>query len=448
LTRKILIIGGGAAGVSAAAAARKTDRTADITLVTEEAYAAYSRCGLPFVLSREIPSFSNLVLYPPEFYRMMRLNLLLETTALELDPLGKKVTVQGKDGKITSLDYDSLILATGARAARPPITGADKAGVHVVRTIPDCEAIDTQISKAKSAVIIGAGLIGLEVAAALKERGLKVVVVELLPQVLPMMLDSDMAKIVHDHLTKNGIEVVVGKGADEIIGGKAVSAVSVAGSRIETDMVVLAAGIRPQVELLKKVGGDVGKTGCIKVDERMRTSLEGIYAVGDCAETVNMITGSPISPQLGTTAVRQGRIAGINAAGGQSTLPSVLGSAITRFLELEIGQAGLTESRAKEAGLKIATGTITAKTRAHYYPGGMDIKIKVIVESENGRVIGVQIVGGEEVTQRINMASIAIQKGLTVYEVAVTDTCYSPPVADYWEPFVTAIEMAARKIQA
>ncbi|MBS7623901.1 FAD-dependent oxidoreductase, partial [Candidatus Bathyarchaeota archaeon] len=356
------------------------------------------------------------------------------------------VQVENRGGEIKSLDYDRLIVATGAKAARPPVKGVDKAGVYVVRTISDCEAIDAQITRSRSAVIVGAGLIGLEVAAALRQRGLKVAVVEILPQVLPMMLDSDMARIVHEHLRKSGIEVIVDKRVDEIIGDDAVSAVSVAGSRIEADMVVLATGVRPQVELLRKAGAEIGKTGCVKVDEHMRTSLDGVYAAGDCSETIDMVTGAPTSPQLGTTAVRQGKTAGINAAGGKSALPSVLGSSVTRFLELEVGQTGLTEKRAQSSGLDVVTGTITAKTRAHYYPGGADIKVKVVMEVETGKIVGAQIVGGEEVTQRINMASIAIQKGLTVYDVAVIDTCYSPPVADYWEPFVVAIEAAARKI--
>ena len=446
MARKILIVGAGAAGVSAGAAARKTDRTAEITLVTEEAYAAYSRCGLPFVVGREIPAFNNLVLYPSEFYRMMKLNLLLETKALDVDTSSKTVGVKSKNSDVTRLNYDTLIMATGARAAKPPIKGSDKTGVYVVRTIPDCEAIDAQIPKSKSAVVIGAGLIGLEVAAALKERDLKVTVVELLPQVLPMMLDSDMAKLVHDHLTKNCIEVLVGKGVEEIVGNRSISGVSVAGSKIEADIVVLAVGLRPEVELLKKIGAEIGKTGCVRVDGQMRTNLEGIYAVGDCAETTHLVTGRPCSPQLGTSAVRQGRTAGINAAGGHSALPGFLGSAITRFLNIEVGQTGLTESRAKDADVETVTGTVTAKTRAHYYPGGMDIRVKVVAESKQGRIIGVQIVGGEEVTQRINMASIAIQKGMTVLEASSSDTCYSPPVADYWEPLITAAEMTARKI--
>ncbi|WP_455278565.1 FAD-dependent oxidoreductase [[Eubacterium] cellulosolvens] len=446
MTSKIIIIGAGAAGVSAAASARKQDRTAEITIITEEEYAAYSRCGMPFVLSGEIPSFQDLILYPPDFYRMMKLDLLLETRALDIDIEKKSVKIQKKNGEIVSLTYDALIMATGARASKPPIKGIDKKGVHLVRTISDCQAIDSQIKKSKSAIIIGAGLIGLEVAAAIKERGLKCTVIEFFPQVLPQMLDPDMAKLVQENLIKNSIDVMVGKTADAIIGDDTVKSVSVSGTELSTDMVILATGVRPEVELLKKIGAEIGITRSAKVDIRMRTNLDEVYAVGDCAETSHIVSGRPVSPQLGTTAVRQGRVAGINAAGGYSTLPSVLGSAITRFLGQEIGQTGLTENRAKEYGLKPIIGTITAKTRAHYYPGGTDIKIKLIAEPELGRIIGTQIIGGEEVTQRINMASIAIQKGLTVHEVNSTDTCYSPPVSDYWEPFITAAEMALRKI--
>jgi NADH oxidase (H2O2-forming) len=446
MSRKIIIIGAGAAGVSAAASARKQDRTAEIKIITEEEYAAYSRCGMPFVLSGEIPSFQNLVLYPPDFYRMMKLDLLLETKALDVDIDKKTVKIQKKNGEIETLSYDSLIIATGARASKPPIKGTDKKGVHLVRTIKDCQAINSQIKNSKSAIIIGAGLIGLEVAAAIKERGLSSTVIEFFPQVLPQMLDPDMAKLVEQNLIKNGIEVMVRKTADAIIGNDVVKGVSVDGTELSTDMVILATGVRPEVELLKKIGAEIGITRSAKVNIRMRTNLNEVYAVGDCAETSHIVSGRPISPQLGTTAVRQGRVAGINAAGGYSTLPSVLGSAITRFLGQEIGQTGLTENRAKEHGLKPVIGTITAKTRAHYYPGGTDIKIKLIAEPELGRIIGTQIIGGEEVTQRINMASIAIQKGLTVHEVNSTDTCYSPPVSDYWEPFITAAEMALRKI--
>jgi len=446
MTRKIIIIGAGAAGVSAAASARKQDRTAEIKIITEEEYAAYSRCGMPFVLSGEISSFQNLVLYPPDFYRMMKLDLLLETKALDVDIDKKSVKIQKKNGETESLVYDSLIIATGARASKPPIKGTDKKGVHLVRTINDCQAIDSQIKKSKSAIIIGAGLIGLEIAAAIKERGLSSRVIEFFPQVLPQMLDPDMAKLVQQNLIKNGIDVMVRKTADTIIGNDAVNGVSVGGTELSTDMVILATGVRPEVELLKKMGAEIGITRSAKVNIRMRTNLNEVYAVGDCAETSHIVSGRPVSPQLGTIAVRQGRVAGINAAGGYSTLPSVLGSAITRFLGQEIGQTGLTENRAKEHGIKPVIGTITAKTRAHYYPGGTDIKIKLIAEPELGRIIGTQIIGGEEVTQRINMASIAIQKGLTVYEVNSTDTCYSPPVSDYWEPFITAAEMALRKI--
>jgi NADH oxidase (H2O2-forming) len=446
MTRKIIIIGAGAAGVSAAASARKQDRTAEIKIITEEEYAAYSRCGMPFVLSGEISSFQNLVLYPPDFYRMMKLDLLLETKALDVDIDKKSVKIQKKNSETETIVYDSLIIATGARASKPPIKGTDKKGVHLVRTINDCQTIDSQIKKSKSAIIIGAGLIGLEIAAAIKERGLSSTVIEFFPQVLPQMLDPDMAKLVQQNLIKNGIDVMVSKTADAIIGNDQVEGVSVGGTELSTDMVILATGVRPEVELLKKMGAEIGVTRSAKVNIRMRTNLNEVYAVGDCAETTHIVSGRPVSPQLGTTAVRQGRVAGINAAGGYSTLPSVLGSAITRFLRQEIGQTGLTENRAKEHGLKPVIGTITAKTRAHYYPGGTDIKIKLIAEPELGRIIGTQIIGGEEVTQRINMASIAIQKGLTVYEVNSTDTCYSPPVSDYWEPFITAAEMALRKI--
>jgi NADH oxidase (H2O2-forming) len=456
MPRRIVIIGAHAAGVDAAVAARKTDRTAEITLLTTEKRAGYSRCGIPFVLGGHIPRFDNLIVYPPGFYRMMKLDLRYETTATSIDTEAKTVETKDKTGKIQKLEYDSLIIATGAYPFVPPIKGREKQGVYVVRTLEDGEKIDEAIKTAKSAVVIGAGLIGLETAVAFVERGLKTTVVELLPYVLPVMLDKGMADMVHKMLEEKGLKIIVGRGVDEILGTEKVSGVSVAGEKIPADLVVVATGIRANTELAKKANIVLGQTRAIKGNMRMETfkmvnnrvqPLKDVYAVGDCAESVSLITHRPVLSQLGTTAVRHAKVAGTNAAGGYAMFPGCLGSAVTRLFDSEIGATGLTEFMAGRAGITTVVGSITSKTKADYYPGALPIKVKIVVEKETEMIIGGQIIGGEEVTQRINALSFAIQKQMTVRELVKADTCYAPPLNETWEPMVLAAETALRRLR-
>ena len=456
MARRIVIIGAHAAGVDAAVAARKTDRTAEITLLTTEKRAGYSRCGIPFVLGGHIPHFDNLIVYPPGFYKMMKLDLRYETTATNIDTEAKTVETKDKTGKIEKLEYDSLIIATGASPFVPPIKGREKQGVYVVRTLEDGEKIDRAIKKAKSAVVIGAGLIGLETAVAFVERGLKTAVVELLPYVLPVMLDKDMADMVHKMLEEKGLKIIVGRGVDEILGTEKVSGVSVGGEKIPADLVVVATGIRTNTELAKNAGIVLGETRAIKANMKMEIfkmvnnrvqPLKDVYAIGDCAESVSLITHRPVLSQLGTTAVRQAKVAGTNAAGGYAMFPGCLGSAVTRLFDSEIGATGLTEFMAGRDGIKTVVGSITSKTKADYYPGALPIKVKLVVEKETEMIIGGQIIGGEEVTQRINALSFAIQKQMTVRELVKADTCYAPPLNETWEPMVLAAETALRRLR-
>ena len=446
--RKIVIIGAHAAGTDAASAARKTDRSAEITLITNRKVAGYSPCGIPFVLGRHISSFEELIVFPPSYYQMMKIDLRLETTAKKINIEDKTVEIKDKNGKGETLQYDSLILATGAYPFVPRVLreGSEKNGVFTLRTLEDGKRINQALKKANSAVVIGAGLIGLEAAVSFIERGLKTTVVELLPQVLPAMLDRDMARLVQKNLEEKGLNIITGKGVDEILGDDNVSGVSIAGEEIPADLVIIATGVIPNVQLAKDAGIKIGETGGIKTNMRMETSVKDVYAAGDCAESVNLITKRPMLSQLGTTAVRQGKVAGINAAGGYAVFTGCLGSCVTRLFDLEIGATGLTEFAACRAGIETVAGSITSKTRPDYYPGGKRIRVKILVDKDTERIVGGQIVGGEEVTQRINALSFAIQKQMTVRELAKADTCYAPPVNETWEPMVLAAEIALRRL--
>ncbi len=448
MPKRIIIIGAHAAGVDAAAAARKTDRQAEITIITEEKHPGYSRCGLPFVIGGQIPSFKDLIVFPPTYFQMMKISLKTETKATTIDTTKKIVETTGKDGKTETMPYDSLIIATGASSFTPPIKGKEKQGVHSLRTMEDGEKIDAAIKKgAKTAIVMGAGLIGLETAIALHERGLKVTIVEMLPQVLPLPLDIEMAKMLQDMLEQKGIKVLTGKCVEEFLGTDTVTGIMAGGEKIEADLFLSAFGVRANTQLAVNAGIALGETKAIKTNARMETNTKDIYAIGDCAEVTNIVTQKPTLPQLGTVAVRTGKIAGINAAGGYSLFTGALGSAVSRLFSTDCGWTGMTEAAAKKASIEVVTGTITSKTKADYYPGALPIKVKLVVEKESQRVIGAQIIGGEEVTQRINAISLAIQRGMTAKDLSKADTAYAPPVCETWEPMVLAAEMVLLKLR-
>ncbi len=448
MTKRVVIIGANAAGVEAASAARKKDRTAEITLITQEENAGYSRCGLPFVISGEIPNFKDLTVYQPAYFQMLKLNLRTETKATAINTKEKTINIISKQGAKETLPYDSLVIATGADSFMPPIKGKEKAGILSLRGIEDGEQINAAVkSGAKSAIIMGAGLIGLELGVALIERGLKVTIVEMLPQILPQMLDADMAKLVQEHLEQKGMKILLNKTVEEFLGENKVTAIKAAGETLEADMFISAFGVRANTKLAVEAGIPLGETRAIKTNARMETDVKDVYAVGDCAEALNLITHRASCAQLGTVAVREGKVAGANVGGDYSIFPGVLASAVTRLSEIEAGVTGISETAAARNRIEVVTGAISSKTKADYYPSAKPIKVKLIVEKESQRLIGAQIVGGEEVTQRINALSFAIQKQMTIRDLSKADTAYAPPLNETWEPMVLAAEMILMKLR-
>jgi NADH oxidase (H2O2-forming) len=448
MVRRVVVVGANAAGVEAASAARKKDRTAEITLITQEKNAGYSRCGLPFVIGGHILKFTDLIVYPPAYFQMLKLALKNEAKVTIINAKEKTITYVTKEGISENMQYDSLVLATGADSFMPPIKGKEKQGILSLRSIEDGEKIQAAVrAGAKSAVIMGAGLIGLEVGVGLMEQGLKVTIVEMLPQILPQLLDADMAKLVQEHLEEKGMRILISKGVEEFLGEDKVTAVMAGGEKIEADLFISAFGVRANTKLAVDAGIPLGETRAIKTNSRMETDVKDIYAVGDCAEAPSIITHRPMCAQLGTIAVRQGKVAGANAGGDYSQFTGILASAVTRLFEIEAGNTGLTETSAARNRIEVVTGAITSKTKADYFPGAKPIKIKLVVEKESQRIIGGQVVGGEEVTQRINCLSFAIQKGMTVRELAKADTAYAPPLCETWEPMVLAAEMVLMKLR-
>ena len=430
---RIVIIGGNAAGLNAASAARKTNREAEIVLIESEDKPAYSRCAIPHVISGEIDSFNRLIVYPMSYYRMMKIDLRLETTAKWIDVKERRVGIE-YGGEEEVMDYDRLILATGSKVFIPPIKGRELQGVYALRTIADGERLLEVVKRASSAVVVGGGLIGLEMAVALRQRGLEVTLVEMLPQIAPNMLDEDMAQLLQKRLEGGGIRIFTGSRVEEIEGRDQVHSVRFSGGRAEADLVIMATGVRPNTDLAREAGIRIGETRAIRVNQRMETSAEDVYAAGECAEAINLVTGRPVLSQVGTTAVKEGRVAGINAAGGYTTFPGVLNSSVSKLLDVEVGSTGLTERMAEAQGLKTISGKVVGKTRARYYPGAKDLSVKLVFDRETLRLVGAQIIGGEGVTHRINTLSMAIRAGMDVWDLAKAENCYTPPLSETWEP--------------
>lgn len=377
----------------------------------------------------------------------MKIDLRTETEAKSIDIDKKTVLVETKGGETETIKYDTLILATGAVPSIPPIKGRDQEGVFAIRTIEDGQAIREKMKDSSSAVVIGAGFIGLEMAHALIQNHIETTVVEILPSIIPTLFDYDMAAYAQKKIEENGVKMLMGKRVSEILGDGEVKGVKVGNNVIDADMVILATGVRPCVELARSIGCELGITRAIRVNPRMETNIPDVYAAGDCVESRSMITGLPCLIQLGTNAVRQGKVAGINAAGGYSTFPGVICAAMSKIFDFELGAAGLTERQAQEVGFRTVSGLITGTTRAEYFPGNKEIRVKIIAEPYMGRVMGGQIVGGEGVAHRVNLLSIAIQSEMTVRQLMNADTGYAPPLADTWEPIALAAEIAARKIR-
>jgi NADPH-dependent 2,4-dienoyl-CoA reductase/sulfur reductase-like enzyme len=379
---------------------------------------------------------------------MLRLNLYTQTLASTIDTEQKTVTIQTHEGLEENISYDSLIIATGADPFMPSIKGKEKLGILSLRNIEDGEKIEDSVKTgAKSAIIMGAGLIGLELGAALIERGLQVTIIEMCPQILSQLLDADMAWLVQSHLEKKGMKILLNRTVEEILGEDKVSAIIAGGENFTADMFINAFGVRANTKLAVDSGIPLGETYAIKTNACMETEVKDVYATGDCAETTHIITHRPICPQLGTVAVRQGKVAGTNAGGGCAQFTGVLVSAITTLFDIEAGATGISEAVAAKNCIDIIVGVVNSKTKANYYPSAKHIKVKLIVEKASERIIGAQIVGGEEVTQRINALSFAIQKQMTIRELAKADTAYAPPMCETWEPMVLAAETILMKLR-
>ncbi len=452
MVEHIAIIGCGAAGATAALQARKFNRKVTISLFNSESYSQYSRCGLPYTISGKVKAFEDLVLMPPENWAALNIEAKLGCNITDIDHKKRELSFSDADGEGNQV-YDSLIFATGAKNADPPIKGLDKKRVYGLRTIDDAKALAKEADMAKNCVVIGGGLVGMEAAEAFHERGLNVIVVEFLPHILLAMVDSDMAQIIEEHCREHGLTILNNTAAQEILGGDAPSGVTVKNRETEevtdipADFVVVATGVRPVTDLAQKIGAEIGSSRGIKTDNRMMTNLKDVYAVGDCAENYEFITRSPMVGGLGTVAVRQARVAGINAAGGDVRFPGIVGAKVTKLFGLEIASTGLTEEMASRLEVPVVKGSIKGSTKPPYYTGGQDLKLKTFFNKDTGKLVGGQLVGLVDAAMRLNVLTLGIQQDIDANQLFDFENCYAPAVCDTWDPLVQSADAAQKRLK-
>ncbi|MHC4610857.1 MAG: FAD-dependent oxidoreductase [Planctomycetota bacterium] len=432
MSRRILIVGGVAAGASAATRARRLDEDAEIVVFEKSGYVSFANCGLPYHVGDVIKSRDRLLLMTPErFSRQFRIEARVQREVVEIDRLAKRVRVRNLDSGQESWErYDKLILAPGARPIVPPIDGVEAANVFVLRNVEDMDAIRSWIDSRspQRAVIVGAGFIGLEGAEVLARRGLQVNLVELQEQVLPP-LDADMAAPVAAHLRDKGVALHLGTGLKSLErSGDLVAAATLdGGSRIETDLVLMSIGIRPNSELAAHAGLELGPRGGICVNERLETSDPSILAAGDAAEVVDAVTGKPTMVPLAGPANRHGRLAGQIAVTGEGPPAGrAAGTAVVGVFDLTVATTGLSDKAAQQAGIEHAHVVIRRGHHVGYYPGAEPMTLKLVYEPGTRRVLGAQAVGGAGVDRRIDVIATVIHFGGTVDDLASLDLAYAP----------------------
>ena len=444
---RLVVIGGDAAGMSAASEARRRRGPADLEIVAFErgAYTSYSACGIPYFIGDVVSDAGRLIARTPDEHRARGIEVHLHHEVTAIDAAAGSVTVRDLEaGSERTEPYDQLMVATGAAPIRPELPGADAPGIFGIQALGDgleLRRFLTSGTAPRRAVVVGAGYIGLEMAEAMVQRGLEVALVDQAAQ--PMRtLDPDVGALVAEGLRAIGVDLHLGAGVEgyETSGGR-VSAVVTGRGTLPADVVVLGLGVRPATALAEAAGVDVGPSGGIAVDQRMRTGTPGIWAAGDCVEVHHRVSRRPVAIALGTHANKQGRVAGVNLGGGYATFPGVVGTAVTKVCGLEVARTGLTEHEAAEAGFACESVTVESTTRAGYFPGAASITTKLVAERRSGRLLGAQIVGAEGAAKRIDVLACALWNEMGVDEITNLDLGYAPPFSPVWDPVL----IAARK---
>ncbi|MDF2948336.1 MAG: NAD(FAD)-dependent dehydrogenase [Sedimentibacter sp.] len=422
---RVIIIGAVAAGTSAATEIRRNNKEAEIVIYEKDTYVSYAGCGMPYYISNEFNDFGELVPRNPVFFKTKsNINIMIEHEVLSIDPYNKSITIKNISSKEVFQDtYDKLVIATGATSGVPEIKGADRKNVFLLRNINDMNKIKAFIESEspKKAAIIGTGFIGMEMCESFKNLGMEVSLIA--RSSIAKGIDKDMNVHIEQHLNKKGINVFTNTPTQEI---NEFGVVIGDGSTVEADIILIAAGIKPNVELAKSIGITLGTTGAIKVDKYMQTNIKDIYSCGDCIEVYNTVTNKVVYKPLGSTANKTGTIAGSNISGKIEEFRGILGTGIYRIFDMTVGQTGLSEEEAKKQGYDVAA-TIDQKTNKPEYMGGRPIFIKVVADKKTGMLLGAQVIGYEGVDKRLDVLVTAITLKAKAEDLMHLDLAYSPP---------------------
>ena len=431
---RLVVIGGGAAGMSAASVARRVDPGLEVVVCEAGGFAAYGMCGIPYFLGGVVPRAEDLLAHPPsEFSGRRGIDLRLNTRVQAIDVARRQVNLAGAG----PLGYDVLIVASGADPARPPVPGLDQPRVFTIRSLD--EAIELRrllrSGAVRRAIVVGAGYVGLETAEALVSAGVEVDVVEALPHVLGTV-DEPIAELARAELERHA-RLRLGARLEQVrADGSAVTAV-VDGTELSTDLVVIAAGVRPATDLLIRAGARHLPDRSVIVDASMRTSLADVLAAGDCVALPHLVLGGPAWVPLGPAANKTGRVAGTVAAGGSASFRGVVGTAVVKVFDLEVARTGLGLTEARAAGLDAVATDVVSRSRAKYYPGTSPLHVR-LVHTPGGRLLGGQLAGREGAAKRIDVLATALYAGLTVADLAALDLSYAPPFAPVYDPVLAA----------
>ena len=466
---RLVIIGGVAAGMSAAAKVRRMNSAIDVTVFEQGSYVSYGACGLPWFICGRIPTRQDLTLNPeeshkpvcgkmpdennliartPEQFKKSGINLHIRHEVTAIDLARRQVRVRNRDaGEDFDQPFDTLLVATGARAIRPRMPGIDLQGIFQLKTLQDGLILRHYVesNRIEKAVIVGGGYIGLEMLDCFKCLGAETVVVDIAPRILMKTFDQDMVAIVNEELERNEVALSLSDGVKAFEGNGRVRFVVTERNRFPADIVILSLGVRPNVELARDAGIALGETGAIAVDDHARTNVAGVYSAGDCAEVHHLITGKPAYIPLGSTANKQGRTAGTNIAGGDVAFAGVVGTAVSKVLDLEVARTGLTEEEARLAGYNVESAMIKSQSGAHYYPGTTPLWVKLIYETGSMRLLGGQIIGKQGAAKRVDVLATALHQRMTIDDIRALDLSYAPPFSPVWDPILVAANVAAKE---
>jgi len=452
---KVVIVGGVVAGPKVASKIVRMMPDAEVTIVEKGEFLSYAGCGLPYYICGVVKNQTELRSTPAGvvrdavfFQNIKNVRVLSGTEAVKIDRASKRVRIRDlSTGDESHLDYDKLVLATGASPVKPSIPGDNLGNIFSLHGVRDAEGIKSALAegKARDVVIVGGGLIGMETTEALANAGCRVTIVEMLPQTL-RILDPEISRLVELHLESKGVRILTSTRVESFQGNGKVRAVVTNRGVLPADMVVMGIGVKPNVALARSAGLELGETGAIRVDEAMRTSDPDIYAAGDCVECRDILTGRPCYVPLGSTANKQGRVAAVNICGGNDVFPGVLGSTICKVFDYCVARTGLTETTAREWGYEVTSVLAPAPDRANYMPTARLLLLKIVVDSRSRRLLGAQAVGPGTGDKRIDVAAMAITAGMTVDQVANADLCYAPPYSEAMDNLITAANVARNKL--